>query len=147
VHLWLTQDKQAWESTDLANAERVTIAKGDLQQTWWMLNGKGSATAHVAGPGVVRIDSRLILPANAGGMNPYVLEVKRDGERLGWFKHSEPVSQSWKHSGSAIGGLASVDLDLGEGTHTLEVRLVAADSGRSLVRLRQQVAEDEEVVE
>ena len=147
LHLWLTQDAHGWESTDLTGAERVTITKGDAQQSWWMLDGKSSAAARVVGPGVVRIDSRLVLPADAGDRVPYVLEIKQDGQRLDWYKHTKPASQSWAHSGSPIGSLASVDLDLTDGAHQLEIRLVAADSGRSLVRVRQQVSEDEDFSE
>jgi len=141
---WLLPPEQAWENLGVDNADKVKIYAGDRMQEWWMLQEGRVAAARVKGPDSVRVDSRVVLPDQAQGKFPYVLELNLDGKRLGWFDQSERPSTTWKHASLPVGRRDRIEVDVPEGSHTLGVSLVASDSGRCLVRIRQVATEDEE---
>lgn len=126
----------AWENVEIESAERVEILAGDRTSHWWLLAGESMAQAAVSGPGVVRIDSRLVLSDSTKTL-PYVLEVGMDGERLDWFKQAEPRSGTWQHPEWVVAKRGRIQLDVPRGPHVLDVRLVASDTGRCLVRVQQ----------
>ncbi len=99
---------------------------------------------HVTGPARLRVDSRIVLPAEPADRLPYVREVQLDGERLDWFKETGKPSSTWSHPEWRLAKRQRITLEVPPGTHTLRVRLVASDSGRCLLRVRQEVAEEAE---
>ncbi len=131
----------------MTGATQAVISKDTLQQTWWALEDGEQVRAMVTGPGKVRVDSRLILGAGTQGRSPYVIEIRRDGTRLGWFNYAQEASATWKQGESPVARRTSIDVDIPAGAHSLEIRLVASDSERGLVRVRRHALEDEDRAE
>lgn len=144
---WLGPPEIAWETLDVAGARKVRITTGERTQKWWLLKTGDVARAPVNGPTVLRIDTRSVLPRGAAKSAPYVLEVKLDGELVDWFKRNDQSSTTWKHADWQVGRRRRIILDIPAGAHQIEASLVAAVSGRCLVRLRQSASPDDDVDE
>jgi choline kinase len=116
-----------------APASLIT-ASGPRQ--WNLLDASQTARVTDVGPGPVRIDSRLLGAGDLAAPSPYVLEVTVDGWRLDWFKLTGRPSRTARWEGKVVGKSRTVTLELPRGAHELTVKLVAAESGRCLVRVR-----------
>ncbi len=88
------------------------------------------------------VDSRVVLPPDATGDTPYVLELVLDGDRLDWHKDSARASRTWTHPEWTLGKRRRIAFEVPEGEHALSIRLVAADSDRILLRVRQGAPDD-----
>ena len=140
---WIKGPEIAWESVEIDGVERVTISAGSRTSHWWLLNQESRVQALVSGPGVARIDSRIVCSDDGSEELPYVLEIKLDGKRLDWFKQVEERSRTWQHPEWIIAKRGCIQLDIPHGSHALEVRLVASDTGRCLIRIGQTSAEND----
>lgn len=150
---WVAPPELVWESAAVTGLEPALISADGREQRWWMLDNRAQAAVNVAGPGSLRIETRPLLgsadEANIvvpGGHAkfPYVFEVRIDGKRLGWYRRSEPQSNTWKHEGWRVGQRDKTSIKIPPGNHRIGVRLVASTSGRALLRLRQVAGEEEE---
>lgn len=141
---WIIEPDIVWESVDIEGLESVKISTKDRKARWHVLSGEAAALAEVAGPAVLRIDTRLILSEEHPEPQPYVLELRLDGRRLDWFKHHTEGSGTWDHPTWNVGRRERTEIELPEGTHSLETRLVASDSGVVLLRIRQSSGSDNE---
>lgn len=139
AHMWYA-DETVWDSVEATGATPVRLAAGPRSQSWFLLDGEQTARSEIGGPGVVRIESRVVRSSSAGSAaEPYVLEVKLDSRRVGWFTREAVASTTWKLEGAFVGQHHSIELEVPRFAHRVEVRLVAAPSGRCLVRIRQAV--------
>ena len=113
--------------------ERVII--GEQMQNWWVLEADQVAEVVVAGPGPVRLESRLV--NRPGERVPYVLEVLLDDEQHDWYKLTTRRSGRATHPTWEISHKKRVTVEIPKGRHTLGVRLVAPRDTDCLVRVRQ----------
>lgn len=136
--------ERSWENVPLEGVEQVKLAGGEQHQAWWAIDEHTSATVHVQGPGKVGVDSRILVPEDAGDRIPYVLEIVIDGKLLDWFKQTKQPSSTWQLAGSPVGQRERLNVQLPEGLHTVKVRLAAAQSGRCLLRIKQLATDQED---
>ena len=78
------------------------------------------------------VDSRVVLPPDATGDTPYVLELVLDGDRLDWHKDSARASRTWTHPEWTLGKRRRITLEVPEGEHALSIRLGESRSNRGL---------------
>ena len=136
------QPPTEWESVPIENLPPARISLGEGSQDFWILGDGALAEAAVFGGGPVRVESRLADPR--GERDPYVLEVLLDGERVDWFMLTTRPSGKATHPDWIVGRKKRITLDVPEGGHRLQVRLVAPRGALCLVRIRQHVADTEE---
>lgn len=125
-----------------APAATVTTPGGSLR---WHLLAAGQVARAGVGPGRVHVESRLVADGQFETA-PYVLEVAVDGRRVDWFKLNGRPSRTARWDGNVVGKSRTITVDLPEGVREVSVRLVAADSGKCLVRIRG-TEQEEEVAE
>lgn len=140
---WLSPTVESWETVEIEDAERTKITNGERTQSWLRITSERTAEMAVTGPGPVRIDSRLLIAAGASDEFLYVLEVQLDGARLDWFKETGRPSGTWRHDSGGVAKRRRISLELPPGPHTLGVRLVAADGEACLIRVRQEVPDED----
>ncbi len=127
-----------WEVVELCDVPTITINAGDRKQTWWILKKDAIIAESVSGPGKVRVDSRLLLESGTEQKVPYVLSIELDGDLIDWFKENGEQSETWSHAEWAVSKLASVDIELPAGSHTLRIAFMSTvESPACAVRLRQ----------
>lgn len=133
-----------WETVVIENLAEERVAIGKQSQNWWVLEKGDLASVTVFGPGPVRVESRLV--DRPGDDEPYVLELRLDGQRVDWFKQSTRLSGKAFHPRWAISHKKRISTEVPEGAHELQVRLIAPREAICLVRVRQPEVplEDEE---
>jgi len=125
-----------WETIGFDGSQHEQVLLGDVQQRWWILEPDRGIQFSAPGPGPLRLDTRLLDPKP--GLSPYVIEASLDGERLDWFKEETQPSGTWTDERWIIGKRKRVTIDLPDGVHQLEVRLVAPTDAKCLLRARYQ---------
>jgi choline kinase len=127
----------SWETLRMRGAPTVEIQLPDRSQSWWMLDHDGAVSAHVNGPGPVRLDSRIILQNRGAARAPYVLRVEVDGVLHDLYKKDGRIDLKARFGGAAIARRKELSLDLSPGPHTISVRLMGSEPGdRCLIRAR-----------
>lgn len=139
---WISPVESVWETVDLDNAERVTLLDGERVQNWGLVRSGQIVRMQVVGGGTIRVDSRILLSEGTEAAVPYVLEILLDGERVGWFKETGKPSNTWHHATWTVAKRDRIKIEVPAGPHSLELRLVASDSGQCLVRVRQRVVDE-----
>jgi choline kinase len=133
-----------WDTIDFEDGKKIKLMMGERKQRWWVIDDGDVYTAEVAGPDMVRIDTRLVLEKDAVSSNMlYVIEVTMDGQREDWFKKKTTVSKTAAYKEWVIGKLERVEFDVPAGVHQIGARLIAAEGRKCLVRIRQ-IERDEE---
>ena len=61
-----------------------------------------------------------------------------------WFKHSKKRSTSWKNGKNSVTKLSRTELNIPEGLHDVEVRLVASETKACLIRIKKILSDEEE---
>ena len=139
-------EQYAWETIALEGLTKATITGSKRRQVWYVIEGGQPARLQVVGPGRVRLESRALLHGERSGPLPYVLEVRLDGKVLDWFKADAAPSGTWKLPGRTLCKRERAVFELADGSHELEIRLVAPEAVEGcLIRLRQRetLAEEE----
>lgn len=134
-----------WETLSVAGTPSTRLLRADgSQQRWWIVSPDSVLTIPVGGP-LVRIETRLLMPPDTSAKAlRYVVGVTVDGEEHEWRAlRAEPDSATRSDSG-VVGARNRIRLTLPPGEHVLGVRLVAAEGGTLLVRVRQADAVEED---
>lgn len=131
-----------WEVAAPAPGARRHVYLGEDNQSWWVLPHGESAEIEVYGPGPVRVDTRLLNPESSDGQ--YVVELKVDGQREGWYAEETQPSKTRFHDDWIVGSHRRIKLDLGEGAHTLEVGMQLPETADMLIRIRRQEVQAED---
>lgn len=137
-----TGPESAWATARVEKAGLVEINAGDRTQLWSLLEENRAAELKVHGPTTLRVETRLLMSTKTPA--PYVIEVTVDGERVDWYKETAVASKSWQYGGSTVGKRQQTTLEMTPGQHEVQVRLVAADGGQCLIRVRHEDTEIEE---
>lgn len=133
-----TPEGRIWEVVELAGAPTIHLESGAARQTWWILERDSSAVETISGPGLIRVDSRLLFENDAGGEVPYVLAIEMDGALVDWFKKSGRASGTWTHPDRLVGKLRTIDIELPAGPHTIRIAFLSTTRGPACaVRVRQ----------
>lgn len=132
-----------WDSVDPIAGEKAKISVGERKQKWWLLETNNFVAFEGEGPNTLRIETRLILDKPFTNKVPYVLEIILDGKQINWFKMNATPSKTAKYKDVTLGKRQRVEVELPGGAHRLEVKLIAAEGGRSMIRLRQVEPETE----
>jgi len=127
-----TPEAVVWSSIDL-NGRLRHVELGEGQESWWLFDYEHPTRVSVRGPGPLRIDTRLLDPLPEE--SEYVIEVQVNGARQGWFLESSRPSRSRTHPDWIVGKRKRASLQLEEGLHEVEVRLVAPADAECLIRL------------
>jgi choline kinase len=141
--------KTDWDTAELHGLEKVGFPVGGLTQMWWMLDDHTAGELEIAGPGPLRIESRLLVEpaqlANAHTRIPYVLRVELDGRVVDFVRHvAVPDPQAPKQA-LAAAKRKRAELHVGPGKHRLRVTLVGAAQGsRCMLRVRESQPDDAE---
>ncbi len=126
-----------WDTVELWPAPAITIKAENRRQTWWILGEEPLVIKNIGGPGIVRVDSRLLLRECASHKVPYVLSVELDGSLVDWFKEDGEKSGTWSHSEWTVSKLVSTDVELPAGSHTMRISFMSTSNGQACaVRLR-----------
>jgi choline kinase len=120
---------------DVQGASETTVQTPSGSHRWNLLGTSQTATVSGVGPGQVHVESRLLANGQPGAPAPYVLEVSIDGRRVDWFKLTSRPSRTARHQGNVVGKSRTITLDLPNGAREVGVKLVAADSGKCLIRV------------
>lgn len=128
-----------WESVPVSGADSLKLQRaGGKSQRWWMVGTDSVLRATVNGTAAL-IETRLLLPAE--GSIPdvhYVVGVTVDGKEYDWRALTATRDTAVTVSGSVVGDRDRIEVPLNPGVaHEVTVRLVAAQRGRLLVRVRQ----------
>ncbi len=143
LHFGAGLTESTWDVVDAGSTEHVEIQAGEQVRRWTRLNKNAPAEFYLQGPTVLRIDSRLLRTTESSEESePYVLEVSIDGELVDWFKESGVPSKTWSHDDRVVCKRRRVKLDIPEGEHRVEVRLVASLSGECLVKMSRKESEE-----
>ncbi|HSN93101.1 MAG TPA: phosphocholine cytidylyltransferase family protein [Anaeromyxobacteraceae bacterium] len=134
-HLAYRDRGRVTESLEMEGVPAATLASPAGSHRWNLLATGQVARVSGVGPGDLSIDTRLV-PGGDFDEAPYVIEVAVDGRRVDWFKLTGRPSRTSRHEGIVVGKSRTITLDLPKGAREVAVRLVAADSGRCLVRVR-----------
>jgi len=127
-----------WETLSVAGAPRVEIEVRDIPQEWYQLDGSEAVLhARIHGPAALRIESRFVLPSGASEPISYALGIRRSDAAEKWITSSTEASGSAHHEAMIIGKRQREVIELPEGVHDVEVRVVAPTDARCLVRLRE----------
>ena len=127
-----------WETVSLSGASSTRLARPDgSRQRWWIVRPDTGITATVSGPSA-RVETRLLMPMDAPSEGlRYVVAVTVDGRDYEWRAlEAEPDSAMRSDSG-IISDRDRIRVDLPPGDHAIGVRLIAAQGGTLLVRIRQ----------
>ncbi|MFQ5745871.1 MAG: NTP transferase domain-containing protein [Gemmatimonadota bacterium] len=126
-----------WESVPLAGAEMVRIERNGKTQRWWDAGLDQPVTAPEVAGSEARVEARLVLPDQEMARVRYVVEVLLDGKAYDWRAFTASPDSGAVLGGRILGDRDRVRVQLPPGPHELAVRLVAGNSGRLLVRVRQ----------
>lgn len=124
----------SWETVPTAGGAQTMVSVHGRPQSWWLLREGEVAAVDVEGPGPLRVESRLVLPAPPLARTPYVLRIQIDGAYDLYKRAARP------ETGVALGDAPLArrkrnSVDLTPGTHRVAVSLLGAE--RVLIRFRQ----------
>jgi hypothetical protein len=155
-----TYQPATWVSAEAPGIPMISITNGVHTRSWWYVRKGREISVKVEGTGTTRIDSRLLLQSDSNETVPYVLDIRLDGQRLGWFEEKTTPSRSWKRSdcaapepgwfeeGTASSGPRELsapvvsernrfEVDIPPGVHTLLISFIAPEEIKAaLLRVR-----------
>jgi len=139
---WVSPTESAWGTMDLEAVQQFQIqSTAGSSKTWSRLEVDQQSKVHVTGPLKLQVETRLLIEKTETEGAPYVIEILIDGQRDGWHLKEVAPSKTWTCAEYAIGKRNRLRLEVPEGKHTVGIRLVAADSGACLVKIRQEEIE------
>ncbi len=121
---------------DVEGAAPATLITPSGSRRWHLLGASLTARVTGVGPGRIHVDSRLVPVGDFTTPLPYVIELTVDGRRLDWFRLTSRPSRKARWEGNVVGKSRTITVELPKGARELAVRLVAAESGKCLVRVR-----------
>ena len=135
-----------WETVSPGGAESLRIQRaGGRTQRWWAVGRDSIVRANVSGTAAL-IESRLLLSADSAvpsGLH-YVVGITLDGQEYDWRALEAKPDTGAHVAGRVVGDRDRIEVALAPGSpHEVTVRLVAAQGGRLLVRIRQADKPDE----
>ncbi|MCZ6747229.1 MAG: phosphocholine cytidylyltransferase family protein, partial [Acidobacteria bacterium] len=128
------QTQQEWDSLPIENLQPTHINLDTRSQGWWLMGNEEIAEVGVA-PGPVRIESRLL--DRPGDEARYVLETVLDDGPADYHKLTTRPSGKATHEKWLVSHKERITLQVPEGAHTLQVRLLAPPRTDCLTRIRQ----------
>ncbi len=123
-----------WETVPLSGGAATVVTINGVQQTRWLIREGESVAVEVEGPGPVRVDSRLVLPADPPARTPYVLRIQVDSA-YDLYKRSGRAELDALLDSKPVGKRKRNVLELTPGIHRVAVSLLGAD--KVLLRVRQ----------
>lgn len=129
-----------WESVSLTGASPLRILRaGGRTQRWWVVGPDSVVRATVSGTAAL-IECRLLLSVDSAvpsGVH-YVVGVTLDGKEYDWRAWQATPDTGVQVVGKVVGDRDRIEVPLvPDAPHEITVRLVAAQGGRLLVRIRQ----------
>lgn len=148
MHPWRPANAAAadpsWETVPMAGGAATTVSVNGRPQTWWLIRAGDSVQVDVEGPGTIRVESRLVLPAEPPERIPYVLRIQVDRD-YDLYKRSARVELDALLDSRPVAKRKRNRLELAPGPHRIDISLLGAE--QVLVRVRQPdepEADDEE---
>ena len=124
----------SWETVPMPAGAARTLSIAGRPQTWWLVRAGESVAVDVAGPGPVRVESRLVLPPEPPARIPYVLKIQVDGE-YDLYRRSGRHDIDARLDSLPVARRKRNLLELAPGTHRVTISLLGAEE--ALVRVRQ----------
>jgi choline kinase len=145
-NLTVTPVESVWSTLDPQGVDVALSHANGQTRSWSVVEHDGRASVEVTGPTRLRIDSRLVLPADARDDEEfaYILDVHLDGERVDRFEEKATASKSWTLPDQRISKRSRVSLAIPAGRHTLGIGLLSSQAESGLLRIRQQEPDDVE---
>lgn len=122
-----------WDPIDLAGLPTIELSSKEARQNWAHLAPGASADLVLRGPLNLRVDSRVML-APGGTQGRYAVEIILDGTPLKWEDHLSEASMAWRTVDGGVAKRERVTLDVPDGEHRLQLRLVSPDPRGCLLR-------------
>ena len=131
-----------WETIAAPGAPTASLWVEGSPQQWSDLHAGNTLSVEVEGPGLLRIESRLVLPARPAQRVPYVVQVLLDGRLVDLFKKNATRQHGVAIDRARVAKRKRITIELPRGRHSLALSLLGAD--RALVRLlRPDVPDDD----
>lgn len=124
----------SWETVPVRGGTEATVSIGGRPQTWWVIGERDRLEVEVEGPGPLRVESRLLLPAGGPDRVPYVLRIEVD-RAYDLYKRSGRAEPGALFEARPVGKRKRNVVELPPGPHRLAISLLGAD--RALLRVRQ----------
>lgn len=125
-----------WENVAPLQAPNVSLALQSSLQKWWLVGRDDSVAARVEGGTSIRLEFRLLMPAERADAGRYVVAVSVDGTPHNWDAFTATPDSEAVLPGTLVGDRDRVEFVLPPGPHVVGIALLAGDGDRLLVRIR-----------
>lgn len=125
-----------WENVPPLEAPRVVLSLPSGLQRWWLVPRLDSVAARVDGGAPVRVEFRLLLPAEQADTGRYVVAVSVDGRPHDWRAFTATPDSAAVLAGTVVGDRDRLEFTLPPGQHLIRVAFVAGHGDRLLLRIR-----------
>lgn len=128
-------DDVVWTSESPSEAQKVFLQLPTGRQKWWMSTKGKPLRVMLDGPSPVRVEVRLLMPQATEEPGQYVIQVSIDGEPYTWDSFKATPDADASIPDTVVGDSDKVKFDIPEGSHKVEVDLLAGTSDKFLARI------------
>jgi choline kinase len=125
-----------WTNEPPAQTEGIFLQLPEGRQKWWGSSKGEPLRVTLDGPSSVRVEVRLLMPPGTVEPGRYVIQLSRDGEPFDWRSFKSTPDTDASTPDAVVGDRDRIKFELPEGSHSVEVDLLAGTSDKFLARIR-----------
>jgi choline kinase len=124
-----------WTNEPPAQGEGIFLQLPQGRQKWWSSSKGKPLSVTLDGPSAVRVEVRLMMPPGTVEPGKYVVQVSVDGKPYDWIRFKATPEPDSSAPDAVVGDRDRVKLEIPEGSHSIEVDLLAGTSDEFLARI------------
>ncbi|MFQ5442879.1 MAG: NTP transferase domain-containing protein [Thermodesulfobacteriota bacterium] len=124
-----------WTTEAASGGEKVSLHLTKGRQKWWESSKGKPLKVTLEGPLKVRAHARLLMPPGTNEPGRYVVEISVDGKPFTWRSFKATPDADAFLEDFVVGDSDRVSFEIHEGTHIVEVGLLAGTSDKFLGRV------------
>lgn len=126
----------SWTSEAPRDAKSVFLELPKGRQKWWMTSRGRPFSVTLKGPSQVLVEARLLMPKGNTEPGKYVIQIMIDGKPQIWNSFKSTADAQVSVPGFVVGDRDRVRFEIPEGSHSVDVDLLAGTSESFLARIR-----------
>lgn len=124
-----------WIHEPPAKGEKTLLQLTKGRQRWWISSKGKPMEVNIEGPTPIRVDVRLLMPTGTVEPGRYVIQVSLDGEPYRWSSFKATPDHDASVSDAVVGDRDRIKFEVPEGSHKIEVDLLAGTSSSFMARI------------